>query len=218
MSKELIGANNRTMGSRDYFYEINRNAFVGMLMYDKSRCNYYDTLRSVAAKIQSVIDEIHSDLKDNIGMIRYIPAGNRESLIRMITGLSDLYGITNSTLNSAENCISILNLSDLRTKLKSGASEREIGDAVKLLENGGKSSLSRYDRVYIVKKAAEGGVESALGSDKKKGDFYREITARQRNPRVFLGDVLLAYQYKSSPRDYKGKYGKELCSKEYLSY
>ncbi len=69
------------VGTEDYFSALNKGILLG-LMADDRKYNYREALRKSADRIHNILDEIDADLKNNIGIIRYIPLIDRKRLIK----------------------------------------------------------------------------------------------------------------------------------------
>lgn len=214
MSKELTGQGGYIVGSRSYFRCLNEKTFMGNIMQDKGGTSYYESLVSVSGKIYGVLDEIYSDLQKNIGIIQYIPKSDRENLIKVILGLYDICKITSGNSGKSDDCIRILSLSSSDTNPKSKASEREIDEAVKTVLNG--RYLNSSDRMDTIKRAMEWGESSAVNGSTEKAEFLSAVM--QGKNREFLGDVWLKLLYTNNPREFTGRCGRVICSREYIDH
>ena len=213
MSKELTANRYGTVGSIDYFRNLNQEYWVGNLVDSDRETAYYDCLRKLADKIRRTVDEIDEDLKKQIGVIRYLPREHRENMMKVLMGLRDLCTMASSGDGRCGNCISMLSLSDGDTRPKSGASDREIEEAAAFVRDS--SFLSRSDRMDTVRKAMDWG-ESSTSGDVQRTLFLRALM--NGKSREFLGDVWLRLLYAEDERQFTGRCGRVICSEEYIDH
>jgi len=209
VSRELTGRNGKAVGSGEYFKELNRKHFVGELMREET--DYYETLRETASRGQDAAAEIYDDLKKHIGAIRYIPKEEREELIKVLRGLQEVCAVTSSGSGRCRDCISILELSDSGTRTRSGAGDREVEVAAKSVKDCG--FLTRSSRMELIRKAADWG-ESCASGDMERVLFLR--TLANGRGREFFYDVWQKLNREENPRDFTGRCGRELCSRDYI--
>lgn len=115
------------------------------------------------------------------------------------------------------SCVSILTLNDSNARSKSSVSQSTIYSAIKIVLDGGKVKYgSRSDREKLLKSAVESGISRATSNDDNKLNFIKEILMGKDEK--FLSDVYYQYIYTYDKGNYRGKCGKDLCSKEYIKY
>ncbi|MCI2056633.1 MAG: hypothetical protein LKJ86_05735 [Oscillibacter sp.] len=213
MSREVAAGRYGVVGSEGYFRSLNQEYWIGSLMDSGRETEYYDCLRNLADNIRSIVDEIYEDLKQQIGIIRYLPREHRESMTKVLLGLHDICQITSSSDGRCDSCISILSLSDDDTRPKSGASDSEIEDAAKLVRDS--SFMNQSDRMDTVRKAMDWGESSASGN-LERTLFLRALM--NGKGREFLGDVWLRLLYGDDERQFTGRCGRVICSAEYIDH
>lgn len=213
MSRELIGSNGEIVGSTRYFERLNGENFLGKQMRWGQSTDYYECIQEIVSRTQGAIQEIYEDLRSNIGIIRYIPQDNRENLIKVLLGLCDMCGIISANSGRSSDCISILSLSDSGTRPQSNASDHEIEEAAKAVEDS--DILTRSDRMDIIRKAMDWG-ESAVNGNLEEKIFLR--AASQARGREFLGDIWLKLLYSNNPGQFTGHCGRVLCTQEYIDH
>ncbi|MCI2056635.1 MAG: hypothetical protein LKJ86_05745 [Oscillibacter sp.] len=177
MSREVAAGRYGVVDSEDYFRSLNQEYWIGGPMDSGRETEYYDCLRNLADNIRSTADEIYEDLKQQIGIIRYLPREHRENMSKVLLGLHDICQITSSSDGRCDSCISILSLSDEDTRPKSGASDSEIEDAAKLVRDS--SFMNQSDRMDTVCKA--------MPLCRKTHVSGRTTTALRKGESVYIG-------------------------------
>lgn len=101
--RELVGRNNKIVGSKDYFKKINSDEYMGALMTDKSRCDYYNVLGgssnslitylkgAAGNNIKKSLDSIARIIKDDMyrgsNGVDYMTKENRQRMEEAISQL-----------------------------------------------------------------------------------------------------------------------------------
>lgn len=214
----LKGENGYAVGGGYYLRVMHDKSFLGKALKDVNRGLYYEALRELAKRTQSVVREVEEDLKKYSKILRYIPQNDRENLIKVIDGLVGVCQMTGSSASHHRDCIRMLNLSDGATKSYSGSNQREIDKIYTLINKGGKSSLSKSERLEIIKKAGDTrNTIRAISRGSKERELYLQEVGFGRNREIFK-DAWIKYQYGNNPKKYTGKCGKVICSTEYIEY
>lgn len=214
MSRELTASRYGVVGSDDYFRRLNGGNFMGSLMKDGRQTAYYACLRKLAETIRSTVEELYGDLRQHRGILRYIPREDRETLTKVLLGLGDVCKITSAGSGRSSECITLLSLSSSETRPKSGASDREIEQAAKLVREG--SCFSRFERRELLRRAMDWGELCAAGGSVEKTLFLRMVA--QGRGREFLGDVWLKLLYEEDARQFTGRCGRVICTREYIDH
>lgn len=217
--KENKGVYGNVIGTKEYFKKLNEEAKISGLMKDSSSSEYYSSFTSRSGDIKKKLAEIYSDLENNIATIRYISKNDREELVKFLEGLNDYlkFSQNGDDMKFTQSKI-ILGLKDRRAGRKSSATQTQINEAVKKIYNGTKyTKLSLSDRKQLVEKAEKSGIRNLSRSlDANKKAFLADVAGTRDEK--FLQDVLMEYndkyQYKGK---YRGKCGKNIASKEYIS-
>lgn len=166
----LKGQSGKILGSVPYFAALNTGILAG-LMQDYTNYNYYKELQKSADRIHGVLEEIHQDLKTNIGVLRYIPLNDRKKLISVIEGYEGLCKLVSKSTGKSEECIGMLKLSSAKTRPASKASESAIDTAFKTMR--GYSGLSVSERLEVAKKVISRGKTAAIGNNAKRALFLK---------------------------------------------
>jgi hypothetical protein len=211
---ELLGANRKIAGSQDYFKALNSGTLLANLLSSPDSVMYGDDTKKVAAKIGTIFDEVHSDLRRHIKVIRHIPHEQRVNMSRFIRGLEEICKMVGVIRHDPDRIVRILTLADHGTSAFSRASERDISEAIRVIDRGN-FSISRFDRMRLIDKAADQGIERAANRNAKHAAFLIAVTNGQRQSREFLKDLQLALQWQNSPREFRGRNGRVICSLEY---
>lgn len=101
------------MGGVHYFEQVNRENFVGNLMRQSQNTAYDNCLQDMTSRIQDTVQEIYKDLRKHIGIIRHIPKDDRENLIKVLLGLTDICKMASTSNGRSDDCVSILSLDAL---------------------------------------------------------------------------------------------------------
>ena len=213
ISQELeIGGN--IVGSDEYFRYVNEKTFLGSIMNNKSSYNYYNELEKLASKISNTADEVFDDLRKYTEILHNISNDNRQNLIKFLMGLYDIMNMTRGMSGKIDDCISLLALNSFSTGKKSSASDREIEEGVNIVKNGW--FLNSSDRMDIVKRAFEWGINDAVGDSREKAEYLEAVTLGRN--REFLGDVWLKIWYDDNKNNFTGRCGRVICTKEYIDH
>ena len=98
----LKGQNDKVVGSGDYFFALN-HGILSEIMQNHSTYNFNESLQKAADRIHSILEEIYKDLKNNIGILRYIPLNDRKELIKVITGCAGICKIVLKSPGESSN-------------------------------------------------------------------------------------------------------------------
>lgn len=220
MSEELNGRNGYVVGSENYFQYLNKNnGIISILMSNKQKSNYYDTLKTFNTNVNNALDEVYTDLRNNISVIQYIDSSKRENLIKTVEALSKASTIATSSTGRKSDIVSILSLSDSGTKSYSNTSSSELSTAAKIVLNGGSESFSSSDRLKIIADAMERGESYVVSNDERKGNFLYEVAQTTYGKSSdFYKDVYAMAEYYNDSSKYKGRCGYELCSDRYIEF
>lgn len=201
------------VGSEIYFRALNKGILSG-LMVDDRKYNYREALRKSADRIHNILDEISADLKNNIGIVRYIPLNDRKRLIKILEGCAGICIMVSKSTGKSSECIAILNLSSSKTRPASKANENELDAAAKTIR--GYSGLSLSERVDILKKVLTRGASSAIGNNAKRALFLKQV--ERGKGREFLEDACLKFLYANNPKQFTGRCGRVIGSDEYIKH
>lgn len=215
MSKAAVGQNRIQMGTATYFRNLNENAGLYSCLVGLNEYNYNQALQNQARRIHATITTIDSDLKNHVGIIRYIPSSNRSQLSNLVQRLEAVCSLASSDSGNAMGCRLILDQRGMSAMTRSMATESALSSAADLMERGGESGLDKYTRVATVKEAMRYNESFAVGNDEKKRIFLSELTKNQSNG--FLADLWDYYNYRQNPGDYCGQNGHALCSEAYVT-
>lgn len=148
--------------------------------------------------------------------MRFLPAGDREALQGLVEGLRSVCEMGSFSSGSADGCISILTLRDSLTRAQSTAWDSEIDEGVRILQGGGSSNLSVFERNETVRKVLEWGESFAIGSDPAKSLLLSEL-AHGRD-KSFLSDVMAKSSFLDDTSSYTGSCGYSVGSTAYISH
>ena len=216
MSNQANGMNGELIGSKDYFKKINKDNFINAIMEKKEPSDYYGALCSLCERIVDTFEEVYSDLQRHEQVVKFIPDSDRANLTSILLGMYDICRLMKWSAGKCEACISILKLDTYGTRMNSNATQREFDEAYKLVIDGGRFDLSRGDRMDAIRKATEDSIEYVGRNDSRTLEFLNQVAKGQG--REFFGDIWLKLLFKDNPKNFTGKCGRVICSKEYIDH
>ena len=212
MSKERIGKNGRVVGTAAYFEELNKNSMFAGIFTNAGDHHYWDQLSGLAGRVSDALNELCEDLKSHAQVLPYISENLRNETADFVKGIDGICKFMKTGRTKADACLSYLYLRDFNTRPKSRADKKEIIAAVAQIRK--QSSMWQFDLEKMLQKAQSYGLRN-LSGDEKKISFIKGLYKEDKN---FYGDVLLLLRYQNHPDHFKGKGGRTLCTKEYVSY
>lgn len=208
MSKEAVGINGAVLGSGEYWNRVSRSTFFGGLMQQTSGTDFWETLRKVGSRANSMVDEIYRDLQAHSKQLPSIDSGRRNQLAKQVQGLYDVCRMAGYSCSHSSECKSMLNLSGFfGNPLRD---DRAIQAAIHKIKNS--SDFFTSEAIDLVRQAADWSIPFAAGSSEKKRSFLEDLS-RGRG-RDFMRNV--ADSLNSSGADTRGTCGYPIGSSDYL--
>ena len=218
-AEELKGKNGKIFGTSKYMEDLNIKHYIyGSVTNKADDTRYYAAFKNCRESAKKAIDEIYMDLENNIDIIHFLSDNDRKEMEKFLIGLNGLILITDSMHLNVNKAVKILKLSDGKTGYQSNAKEKSILNAAKAVKSGSLSKFGLSASLSILGKAAKYGSKRAAGGDREKLSFLSAVLGENKDCKEYYGDVLNAYNSIYKKTSYKGKCGRELCSKEYISY
>lgn len=213
MYQELKGRNGKTVGTPDYIQAINEQTFISKLMDKTSSYNYKNILDALANSLEKYVDVIYQDLRLNSRKLRFINDFTRRDFAKFLERmeqLSQYLGVN----TYANNCRELIELYDRSTDKFSYASDNKIYESVKLVSDGGGSTLNKYEREKILDDLRMGYRFDSDDEDKK--EFIEKLMNGENDD--FIKDVNLWYNFEDNNYSLDGKCGRMIASKDYTEY
>ena len=214
MARELESSG-FTVGSERYFQALNERYFIRLLMKNRDCVDYKSNLHELVRNIEGVLSEVYKDLREHADYLRFIPESDREGLTKLVFGLYDVGEIVGKRLGLAEACVDLLTLRSYDSRAKSYASERELNNALDMLEGREARELD-CDPMELIRNAMERGEASAADGVELRRNFLASISRGQG--RDFYTDLWQKRKYTQNIRNFSGRCGKQICSTEYQDY
>jgi len=178
----------------------------------QTRQAYSTVLKNVGQRAASMIDAIHGDLQKNAKSIRNISFGDKNALSRQVQELSNVCSMTGVSSGRSMECVFLLNQSAFPVSTSLWFDESAIRSAINQIKSN--PDFFASEGLSIVRKAADWGIESAAGNDKRKAKFLEAVS--QKKGRDFLRRVLEAYQEEEDTSVPTGFNGAVIGSGDYL--
>ena len=170
MSKEATGQMGAKIGSGEYWSRLNHTTMLGGLMGAKT--SYQAALRELGQRASAAIEEIHADLSNLGGRIRFLPSSDRNALAKQVEGLYDVCKMSGVSPRHSSECVQGLNLSIMSPWARNFRNEWDIQRAVDIIK---KSQYSNSEALKLLCEAAKWGVAFACGSDRAKQAFLKAV-------------------------------------------
>lgn len=213
MSKELIGKNGKIVGSAAYFQEMNRNCKITEVMKVPKEYQYFDGCKELARSCKEIVSVIYQDVKKCADILAFLPEKDRQETAELAKAIGEISRQWGSASGDVNQIVSLVLLSASASKRKSSESMGMIEKTERKLRSTTGSSFSMSEKINLLQKAVSGTVYQAASNDAKKLEFLMSI--EQGKGKGFLQDVLHYYDYLNHQRNYVGKNGKVVCSREY---
>lgn len=214
-AEELKDNSGYILGTAAYFRNINETTVFHYLTSDKESCNYYRFIKNAIDKIPGCVTEILFDLKNYQSCLSFVPSVKRDKLKSFVMSLYSFSKLAGSSPSDCSKCKAFLELSEITTKRLSRASESDIDKAMNVMYNGVKTNICSCDRLPLIKKAFESGINWTAGNDLKKMAYIKEVMGN--HDQKFLGDVYHKYLYKhTNSQRLMGKNRRDIFSDDYI--
>lgn len=213
MSKELIGKNGKIVGSAAYFQEMNRNCKIAEVVKVPKEYQYFDGCKELARSCKEIVSVIYQDVKKCADILAFLPEKDRQETAELAKAIGEISRQWGSASGDVNQIVSLVLLSASASKRKSSESMGMIEKTERKLRSTTGSSFSMSEKINLLQKAVSGTVFQAASNDAKKLEFLMSI--EQGKGKGFLQDVLHYYDYLNHQRNYVGKNGKVVCSREY---
>ena len=213
MSKELIGKNGKIVGSAAYFQEMNRSCKITEVMKVPKEYQYFDGCKELARSCKEIVSVIYQDVKKCADILAFLPEKDRQETAELAKAIGEISRQWGSASGDVNQIVSLVLLSASASKRKSSESMGMIEKTERKLRSTTGSSFSMSEKIDLLQKAVSGTVYQAASNDAKKLEFLMSI--EQGKGKGFLQDILHYYDYLNHQRNYVGKNGKVVCSREY---
>ena len=211
MSKEATGQYGAKLGSSEYWSRVNHATILSGFM--GAETSYQATLRELGQRASAAIEEIHGDLSNLGGRIRYLSASDRNALVKQVEGLYDICKMGGVSVRHNNECVQGLNLSIMSPWTRNFRDERGIERAIDIIS---KSQYSRTEALKLLSEVAKWGVAFVCGSDRAKRAFIEAVA--QGNNDSFFQDVVDEYQGLDRHQRYEGECGHPVGSRIYMMH
>lgn len=212
MSKEATGQFGAKIGGSEYWSGVNHATILGGFM--GAETSYQAILRELGQRASAAIEEIHGDLSNLGGRIRYLSASDINALAKQVEGLYDVCKMSGVSPRHSSECVQGLNLSIMSPWNSGFRDERGIERALSIIR---KSPYSGSEAVNLLREAAEWSISFAAGGDKEKQAFL-ETAAQGNLSSRFLQDVADEYENQNGSQRLAGGCGHTVGSRAYMTY
>ncbi|MFI3228188.1 MAG: hypothetical protein R3Y09_12400 [Clostridia bacterium] len=211
MSTELKSSG-EIVGSQRYFFTINSKYFISKLMTNSTGYDYKTATDRICNYISDVLSEMYDDLSKHSQILPYVDSDDRKNTANFVRGLSEVQANYGFIGGRASDCISLLELNSFSIKRNSRASDNEINEGARKVNNN--RYLSTSSSVDLINKVINNGMYS-FPETENNCNCLLEIL--DKNDTIdFLKDVMVKYNYQNNERNYTGKNGKQICTKDYI--